>query len=122
MGKYGSKDPKTCIFLFNSNVGITQGVIFTAWSLAGVGGGLIFTTVFHLVGGHDEFRGQMDPYPYNVNFWWILVVVGVGWVGLLFVSPTPKDNVFTGRVKRVWRKVSAPFDFSRRDSYEMGRK
>ena len=40
------------------NVGVSHGVILTAWALAGVGGGLIFTGVYthekHLHPSHED--------------------------------------------------------------------
>jgi len=74
------------------NIGACHGVILTAWSIAGVVGGLVFAAVFNslLSSGYE----LSDPFPYNVNVWWILAVVVIGWLCLIFVKPTKKDVNF----------------------------
>lgn len=71
------------------NVGATHGVILTAWSLAGIVGGIVFTTVFEV---SSEHRPASDPFPYNVNVWWMLGVVIIGCLCLMFVKPTTNDK------------------------------
>jgi Na+/melibiose symporter-like transporter len=75
------------------NVGATHGVILTAWSIAGVAGGLIFTTVFNSLINSGEYE-MNDPFLYNVNAYWILAVVGTGWTCILLVEPTERDRKF----------------------------
>ncbi len=62
----------------------------------GVVGGVVFTLVFN---HFDDPGKSSDPYPYNVNSWWLLGVVVVGWSSILFVAPTPRDE-------RVWRWIT----------------
>jgi len=71
-----------------SNIGACHGVILTAWSFAGVAGGLIFSAVFK---SYSENEAIGSAHPYNVNVWWIFAVVVVGWVALMFVKPTERD-------------------------------
>ncbi|CAL8072660.1 unnamed protein product [Orchesella dallaii] len=71
------------------NIGACHGVILTAWSLAGIVGGIVFTSVFKAT---SEDRDISDPFPYNVNVWWMLGIVMVGWTALLFVKPTERDR------------------------------
>jgi len=98
------------------NIGPCHGVILTAWSIAGVVGGLTFTAVFNWIIGSGY--STKDAYPYNLNVWWILGFVFIGWVALLFVTPTLKDNIFNVGLKTL---VSRMFCRSRenKQSYEM---
>lgn len=70
------------------NIGACHGVILTAWSLAGIVGGIVFTTVFKVAA---DGRDRTDPFPYNVNVWWMLGIVAIGWTCLMFVKPTERD-------------------------------
>lgn len=71
------------------NVGATHGVILTAWSLAGIVGGIVFTTVFKVA---SDGRGVSNPFPYNINVFWMLGIVVIGWTSLMFVKPTKIDQ------------------------------
>jgi len=71
------------------NIGACHGVLLTAWSLAGIVGGIVFTTVFKAT---SQDRDTSDPFPYNVNVWWMLGIVVIGWSALLFVKPTQRDR------------------------------
>lgn len=98
------------------NVGTCQGVIFTSWSLAGICGGLIFSALFDAY--KDEY--DWDPYPYNVNVWWILAVVVVGLVACIFIKPSPKDKAFMGGLKAIFMKMCHRSEtVNTRESYEM---
>jgi len=68
------------------NIGALHGIILTAWSIAGVGGGLGFTANYdsHLLQG---FRVQ-----YESNFSWILGVLIFGFVMLFFVRTNNNDR------------------------------
>ncbi|KAJ9071783.1 hypothetical protein DSO57_1033596 [Entomophthora muscae] len=67
-----------------SNIGACHGVILTAWSVAGVGGGLVFTAVFNAMLAQGYVA--TDPHPYNVNVWWIFAIVLLGWVSFQFLN------------------------------------
>ncbi|CAG7823699.1 unnamed protein product, partial [Allacma fusca] len=85
------------------NTGPCHGVILVSWSIAAVGGGMMFITVFNLViaAGYTPH----DPYPYNVNSWWILAFICVGWICLIFVTPTEKDIQFRTKSQEVCKKI-----------------
>lgn len=72
------------------NVGACHGVILTEWSAAGVVGGVVFTLVFNHL--NDPAEGVGNPYPYNVNSWWLLGVVVIGLGAAILVAPTARDS------------------------------
>jgi MFS family permease len=78
------------------NVGACHGVLLTAWSMAAVVGGVVFTLIFNHYSSQDNLG---DPFPYNINTWWLCGVVFLGWLALLFVKPTKKDV-------QVWKGVT----------------
>lgn len=83
----------------SNNVGICFGLILTAWSIGGVGGGLIFTAIYNKQissGWTNE-----DAYPYVVNTYWILAFIIVGLLSALFVRTTLKDRKLPA-VKGEW--------------------
>ncbi|KAI8048856.1 oxalate/formate antiporter [Syncephalis plumigaleata] len=85
--------PATLTDLFGSkNVGGCHGVILTAWAIAGVGGGFLFTGVY------DHLRSvgytESDAYVYNVNFYWVLVICIAGLVTELYLHMTVRDRLF----------------------------
>lgn len=83
----------------SNNVGICFGIILTAWSIGGVGGGLIFTSIYNKQissGWTTE-----DAYPYVVNTYWILAFIVVGLLAAIFVRTTLKDRKLPA-VKGEW--------------------
>ncbi|KAG0364581.1 hypothetical protein BGZ54_007362 [Gamsiella multidivaricata] len=90
-GGFGCIPAFLCDMFGPSNIGALHGIILTAWSLAGVGGGLLFTGIYnHLLGtGHTT----KDPWVYSVNLNWILGVACVGFVFLLFVGTNVHDRL-----------------------------
>ncbi|CAG7650739.1 unnamed protein product [Allacma fusca] len=97
------------------NTGACHGVTLIAWSSAAVGGGLIYTAVFNLI--LSSGYTAKDPFPYNVNSWWILAVIFTGWICLIFITPTDKDIQFKKRVSSFLKKVVNCSD--RKDSYDL---
>ncbi|KAG6545344.1 hypothetical protein Mapa_013193 [Marchantia paleacea] len=80
------------------NIGALHGMILTAWSIGGVGGGLGFTSVFdrHKPSAADaDVPGAFDK-AYESNFRWILAVLIVGLVMLFFVRTNPVDRTAPG--------------------------
>ncbi|KAL3692415.1 hypothetical protein R1sor_006066 [Riccia sorocarpa] len=80
------------------NIGALHGMILTAWSIGGVGGGLGFTSVFdrHKPSAADaDLPGAFDE-AYTSNLHWILGVLIVGLVMLLFVRTNPYDRSAPG--------------------------
>lgn len=74
----------------SNNVGICFGLILTAWSIGGVGGGLIFTAIYNKQ--ISSGWSTEDAYPYIVNTYWILAFIVAGLISALFVRTTLKDR------------------------------
>ncbi|KAL2631214.1 hypothetical protein R1flu_015900 [Riccia fluitans] len=80
------------------NIGALHGMILTAWSIGGVGGGLGFTSIFdrHKPSPADEdLPGAFDE-AYKSNLHWILAVLIVGLVMLFFVRTNSFDRSSPG--------------------------
>lgn len=76
----------------SKNIGACHGVILTAWSIAGVGGGLTFTTIYNNQISHHNWSTG-DAYPYIVNSYWILFFVVAGLLSALSVRTNIKDRL-----------------------------
>lgn len=79
--------------LFGShNISVCYGLILTAWSLASIFGGFLFTTVFN----YQAAAGggiSTDPYPYIINSYWILCCVMIGVLATVLVRTHLKDRL-----------------------------
>lgn len=74
------------------NIGVSYGIVLTAWSIAGTGGGLLFTAIFnHQIISLGWTTG--DAYPYIVNSYWILSLVVVGLLCTILVRTELKDRL-----------------------------
>ncbi|CAL8074950.1 unnamed protein product [Orchesella dallaii] len=93
------------------NIGACHGVILTAWSFAGVVGGLIFSAVFKK---SSDGLPASDPHPYIVNVWWILGVVVLGWIALMFVKPTKRDRWLTEKPIMLFTTILSAVGLSKR--------
>lgn len=73
----------------SKNVGATHGVILTAWSIAGVCGGLIFNAVYN-----SEKAKMPAPYihAYDKNFHWILAFTSLGIVMALLIAADLRER------------------------------
>lgn len=74
------------------NIGVCFGILITAWSIAGTGGGLLFTAIYnhHIVSlGYTT----KDAYPFIVNSYWILSLVAVGLLCAILIRTDLKDRV-----------------------------
>ncbi|KAF9293773.1 hypothetical protein BGZ88_004913 [Linnemannia elongata] len=90
-GGFGCIPAFLCDMFGPSNIGAMHGIILTAWSLAGVGGGLLFTEVYnHLLATGYTVK---DPMVYSVNLHWILAVACVGFFFFLFVGTNVRDRL-----------------------------
>ncbi|KAF9976741.1 hypothetical protein BGZ73_007966 [Actinomortierella ambigua] len=90
-GGFGCIPAFLCDMFGPSNIGAMHGIILTAWSIAGVGGGLLFTEVYnHLLAHHYTTK---DPHIYAINLYWILGVACLGFVFLLFVGTNIHDRL-----------------------------
>lgn len=83
----------------SNNVGICFGLILTAWSIGGVGGGLIFTAIYNKQ--ISSGWSTEDAYPYIVNTYWILAFIIAGLLSAIFVRTTLKDRKLPA-VKGEW--------------------
>ncbi|OQV13624.1 hypothetical protein BV898_12167 [Hypsibius exemplaris] len=73
-----------------SIVGATYGVMLTAWALAGVGGGFIFSAVYNQQ--HAKYPSLDMAYMwYEVNFRWILGPIVLGFFITLFIPTNVRD-------------------------------
>ncbi|XP_024358519.1 uncharacterized protein [Physcomitrium patens] len=80
------------------NIGALHGMILTAWSIGGVGGGLGFTSIFdrHKPSTQNaSVPGAFDK-AYESNFKWILGVLIFGLVMLFFVRTDLLDRMSSG--------------------------
>lgn len=74
------------------NISGLHGILLTAWSIAGVGGGILFTLIYnHLI--HNRGYSPGSPEVYNTNFYWLCACAATGFVVLLFVRSTVKDRL-----------------------------
>lgn len=74
------------------NISGLHGILLTAWSIAGVGGGILFTLIYnHLIRNRGYSPGS--PEVYNTNFYWLCACAATGFVVLLFVRSTVKDRL-----------------------------
>ncbi|PIA17484.1 MFS general substrate transporter, partial [Coemansia reversa NRRL 1564] len=85
----------------SNNTSSCHGIILTAWSIASVGGGLVFTGVVnhYLSHGSKPYESVM----YTVNFMWMLALVIVGFVCCLFVRASIRDRMFPALPNQVIR-------------------
>lgn len=90
-GGFGVIVPFLADMFGSKNIGACHGVILTAWSIAGVGGGLIFTTVYNDQISHHNWT-TADAYPYIINSYWILCFVVAGLFSALLVRTNNKDR------------------------------
>jgi MFS family permease len=79
----------------SKNIGACHGVILTAWAIAGVAGGLIFTRIYQdqLI-SHGGTHALSDPYGTNINIYWILAICIIGWILIIFSRTTVRDRLF----------------------------
>lgn len=74
------------------NIGVCFGILITAWSLAGTGGGLMFTAIYNYL---IQSRGYTtaDAYPFIFNSYWILALVVVGLFCAILIRTDLKDRL-----------------------------
>ncbi|KAF9198359.1 hypothetical protein BGZ49_000839 [Haplosporangium sp. Z 27] len=101
-GGFGCIPAFLCDMFGPSNIGALHGIILTAWSLAGVGGGLLFTGIYNSL--LADGLTTKDPWVYAANLRWILGVACVGFVFLLFVGTNIHDRLLPkdkGEITRI---------------------
>lgn len=82
------------------NIGVCFGILITAWSIAGTGGGLLFTAIYNyqiVTLGYTK----ADAYPFIVNSYWILSLVVVGLISTILIRTDLKDRILPP-VKGQW--------------------
>jgi len=83
------------------NIGACHGIVITAWSGAGIVGGLVFTAIYNSL--VPAAYTPSDPWPYEVNFLWLLAVVLVGLVAVVHLRATPRDRMYPSAAGEVYR-------------------
>ncbi|KAG0239965.1 hypothetical protein BGW41_007360 [Actinomortierella wolfii] len=90
-GGFGCIPAFLCDMFGPSNIGAMHGIILTAWSIAGVGGGLLFTEIYNeMLARHYTTK---DPHIYSVNLYWILATACLGFIFLQFVGTNIRDRL-----------------------------
>jgi MFS family permease len=96
------------------NIGALHGLILTAWSIGGVGGGLGFTHLYNvhkpaaLAKGQKYTIGAFNK-AYTSNFTWIQIVMGVGLLLTCFVRTDYNDRISPGWRYSIWGRKVAHF-------------
>ncbi|KAF9978086.1 hypothetical protein BGZ73_003826 [Actinomortierella ambigua] len=90
-GGFGCIPAFLCDMFGPSNIGACHGIILTAWAVAGVFGGLVFTAVF------DNYihsgKTAADVIVYETNLRWILGFAALGFIFILFVRTSIRDRL-----------------------------
>ncbi|KAK3819686.1 MAG: oxalate/formate antiporter [Benniella sp.] len=94
-GGFGCIPAFLCDMFGPTNIGALHGIILTAWSIAGVGGGFIFTAVYdHLLKNGYKVS---DTWIYAKNLYWLLGVAAVGLFVINFVRTSIRDRLLPAR-------------------------
>ncbi|KAF9081754.1 hypothetical protein BGX23_000478 [Mortierella sp. AD031] len=90
-GGFGTIPAFLCDMFGPTNIGALHGIILTAWAIAGVGGGLLFTAVYNdlLISGYTV----ADSWIYSKNLYWILGVASMGFLFIMFVRTSIRDRL-----------------------------
>ncbi|TPX43415.1 hypothetical protein SeMB42_g04736 [Synchytrium endobioticum] len=82
--------------------GATHGFILTAWSFAGVVGGLVFTAVYNANLVKIPNSTLIDASSYDVDFYWVSAVVILAWLVTVFLLRTDPVARFLPYRKGEW--------------------
>ncbi|KAF9119749.1 hypothetical protein BGW39_011955 [Mortierella sp. 14UC] len=90
-GGFGTIPAFLCDMFGPSNIGALHGIILTAWAIAGVGGGLLFTAIYNdlLANGYTV----SNEWIYSKNLYWILGVASLGFIFIMFVRTNIRDRL-----------------------------
>ncbi|KAF9431451.1 hypothetical protein BGZ76_000288 [Entomortierella beljakovae] len=91
-GGFGSIPAFLCDMFGPTNIGALHGIILTAWSIAGVGGGLLFTFIYNNL--LDEGYTVRSVWIYAKNLYWILAIAAFGFLVILIVRTSTRDRLF----------------------------
>lgn len=87
------------------NVGPCFAVMITAWSFAGIIGGVLYEIVAKVVDGNGNGLLDFDLLSCNVTVWILLSCMVLGWIALVFVKPTDTDCQVYKVIKVCFQKV-----------------
>ncbi|KAF2071393.1 hypothetical protein CYY_007287 [Polysphondylium violaceum] len=104
------------------NISPCHALILTAWNLAGVGGGFLFTGIYDAL--RRKGHTVDEPILYNANFYWLVSVIMIGWVVSFFIPVKIKERLYPavpnqifqtslyGKILRIVRKKDGgnPFE------------
>jgi len=90
-GGFGCIPAFLCDMFGPSNIGAMHGIILTAWSIAGIAGGLLFTALYNnlLKSGYTV----KDYWIYGINLRWLVGVAAFGLFIILFIRTTIRDRL-----------------------------
>ncbi|KAG0196134.1 hypothetical protein BGX28_010532 [Mortierella sp. GBA30] len=90
-GGFGCIPAFLCDMFGPTNIGALHGIILTAWSIAGVAGGLIFTAIYNseIANGYTA----QSAWPYGINLYWILGIASLGFVFVMFIRTSIRDRL-----------------------------
>ncbi|KAJ3333158.1 hypothetical protein HDU93_008690 [Gonapodya sp. JEL0774] len=83
------------------NTGATHGVILCTWSIGGIIG-LGYNQILN--GQVAAYGSKTDSHVYNVNFYWILPIICIGFINTIFIRTNIRDRLlprFPGEIIRV---------------------
>ncbi|KAG0348400.1 hypothetical protein BG005_011550 [Podila minutissima] len=95
-GGFGCIPAFLCDMFGPSNIGALHGIILTAWAIAGVGGGLLFTKIYNDLLASGQYTVK-DVHIYAINFYWILAIASIGFFIIGFVKTTIRDRLMPKR-------------------------
>eukprot|EP00123_Amoebidium_parasiticum_P018948 comp24324_c1_seq16/m.45884 comp24324_c1_seq16/g.45884 ORF comp24324_c1_seq16/g.45884 comp24324_c1_seq16/m.45884 type:complete len:559 (-) comp24324_c1_seq16:339-2015(-) len=72
------------------NIGALHGIILTAWSFIGVVGGLTFNAIYK---NQVAKYGKLAKNVYNINYYWIAVVIWLGVIATPFIHTDVRDRL-----------------------------
>ncbi|KAG0299716.1 hypothetical protein BGZ98_009817 [Dissophora globulifera] len=90
-GGFGCIPAFLCDMFGPTNIGALHGIVLTAWAIAGVGGGLLFTKVFNDL--LDDGYTVHNAWVYSKNLYWILGVACLGLLIVLFIRTSIRDRL-----------------------------
>ncbi|KAG0048523.1 hypothetical protein BGZ83_006540 [Gryganskiella cystojenkinii] len=90
-GGFGCIPAFLCDMFGPTNIGAMHGIILTAWSIAGIAGGLLFTALYNnlLTSGYTP----KDVWVYEINLRWLVAIAAFGLFVVLFVRTTIRDRL-----------------------------
>ncbi|KAF9583316.1 hypothetical protein BGW38_009757 [Lunasporangiospora selenospora] len=91
-GGFGCIPAFLCDMFGPSNIGALHGIVLTAWSLAGVGGGLLFTAIYNNLLASGDYTTK-SVWIYAINLYWLLGIAAFSFLVLLFIRVTVRDRL-----------------------------